>query len=246
MRKLVFFVIYTPAFLLALYLFSDNILSRIYLRNNNTKLQAIVARVETKENNNLELLLEFIYDNKKHERKVIVTRRFIESYYIGKKITVLYNDERNLFYPNDNIDKSIFNGILFLIIILPLMCSAVIHFLVFYFIDNVKNKLYDDKKTKNTFEIYKQDREYNIVSISNEKIITPEIIMKKIDLYKLENNKLLCYGIGAGKKFVELYYNDQQYSIRISNKKDEYVENVDGDIIMKYYEKVMEEMGKQD
>ena len=236
-------MLYIPTFLLAWYFFSDDILSRIYLKNNNTKLQATIAGIETKRRNNLELLLIFIYDNKKHEKKVVISNSFIKSYHVGKEITVLYNDEKNLVYPNDNVNESIIRAILFLIVIVPLLCSSAVYFLIFDLIDRIKKMFNRDKEIKKTFEIYKQDNEYNVVTIFTGKFITLEIIMKYMDLHELRNKNLLCYGIGAGKNFIEIYYNDQQYSIRISKNKNEYEENIDGDVIIKYYEKVMEEIG---
>jgi hypothetical protein len=58
----------------------------------------------------------------------------------------------------------------------------------------------------------------------------------------LENNDLMCYGIGNGNNFIEIDYNDKQYSVRISVNKDEYFEDIDGDIIIEFYNKIMDKI----
>ena len=92
------------------------------------------------------------------------------------------------------------------------------------------------------FEIYKQDNDYNVSDIYKGEIITLEIIKKYIDLSKLENNDLMCYGIGNENNFIEIDYN-KKYSLRISIENDEYFEDLNGDIITELYNKVIEKIG---
>jgi hypothetical protein len=88
------------------------------------------------------------------------------------------------------------------------------------------------------YQIYKQDNEYNIANIYEGKFISPDIIEKYIDLSKLTNKNLFCYGVGNGNNFIELSYDNQEYCLRISKDNDEYFEDISEDIITDFYNKI--------
>ena len=53
----------------------------------------------------------------------------------------------------------------------------------------------------------------------------------------------MCYGIGNEKGFIEIEYNKKQYDLRISVDEDKYFETIEGEIILEFYNKVIEKLG---
>jgi len=141
------------------------------------------------------------------------------------------------------MNQSIFDGILYLIIIIPLAGSFVIYTGFHWLTRNIKGKDSNNHMFEETYRIYSQDKNYNIDEIYSGNCISPEIIKNNVDLYKLKYGDLLCYGVMKGKYFVEINYDDNNYNLRIFNNNKEYFKDIDGNIHNGYYENINRELG---
>ena len=61
-------------------------------------------------------------------------------------------------------------------------------------------------------------------------------LVGQIDLKKLQENEIICYGISLNKSFIEIYYNNGEYSLRISNRNKEYFEDINSNDVKKYFQ----------
>jgi hypothetical protein len=245
MKKFVFIIIYILISILFWRISSNDILSSINLKYNNIKLKATIMEISETGNKprKLQLLLRFSHNGNNYERNVIVGKPLFNKYSLGRKIAVLYSDEENLLYPEESINKSIFNKIFYLIIILPLGCTFIIYTGFYRFITRVKGKNQDNYIFDEKYKIYSQDKDYKIDDIYSSSFISIDIIKNNVDLYKLKDNEMVCYGVMKGENFVEISYHNNQYNLRIfSNGREKFID-LDGNIIKGYFERINSELG---
>ena len=128
-----------------------------------------------------------------------IRNSIMNEYRSGNKIIIAFDNYGN-FQVKDRIKKELIIYSIYLLISIALLSFA-----VFSFLSNFSGK--------NKIEIYVQDNNYKILKI--KKI---ENISKYIK--KLEQNEIICFGIGSNKNFVEYSYTGKEFIERKSKEEE--------------------------
>jgi hypothetical protein len=256
-KKIIFFLFFFGSFIAVFLHFGGYIKKLVYLKNNGEVINAKIINVKSSgypEDSGLELHLSFELDSKEYRDKINVGtssiagiflfRSSMSDYQLGKRIKLLANRDKWFIRPADTIKTEIIDNILFLIII-PLFISVVAIILINCFENPFKKVAQRYGKKSKLYEYYFQDRNYKITIKNSEENIRKKYVQELIDINKLQNGEIMCYGVSRGECFVELFYTHNEYFMRIScgEDKEEEIEN-DGEIIDKYYNLVKYNLGR--
>ncbi|MDR0319888.1 MAG: hypothetical protein LBI28_00150 [Treponema sp.] len=242
LKKIIVIIVIICSFSAVFLYFGGDVKKLIYLKNNGEKITAQIIGIEkanpSRGKGRLELSLSFEYENQQYTKKITVKKgMFINSslsdYQLGKKIRLLVDKEKWLIRPENTIKKEIINKII-LLISLPLIISYFMIMFIFYLKNKFENLFF--RKDKILYEYYFQDNKHKIHVKNRESDIRKKCISELIDFNKIKSGEIICYGIGRGKYFVELSYENNEYYVRIffGEEKEEVLDNSE-DIINEYY-----------
>jgi hypothetical protein len=249
-NKIIFFLVFIFSFLAVFLYFGDYTKKLILLKQNGEKIDARITDIKKyksgKWENKLSLSLLFEYENKTYREKIIVYEGVINSYLsdyqLGNKIGLLINKDKWFIRPENSINKEIIRNIIFLFIGLPLLISFIVISLINYLYKKYFN--INSKTANKIYEFYSQNNNYKIKIEKRSNNITKNYLNEFIDIDKLKNGEILCYGTSKNEYFVELSYANDQYVVRIFfGKEKEEVYDGNSDIINEYYDMVKKYVG---
>ena len=246
MKKLLYFLFIFFILFFALIVTGEHIIKQKYLYNNGIILGSKIIKMETIRSfkgrlfqDNLRLVLLFIYENAEKTKSVSI-KSLSNSHYIDERIEIYYDIKSGSIYPTKYIENDINISIVFFLFVL---FTLIIYFYKITRKENIKfiKGIFGNR---NVYILYIQTKDYEINEISKSIDGVYELI-KQLDLKKLQKKEIICYGIKYNNSFIELYYNINNYSLKISNGNRVYWDEfIDSNDIEKYFHnKILLEFG---
>jgi len=253
-KKIIFILVFIFSLLAVFLYFGDYTKKLIFLKQKGEKINARITGIEPERTGTnkrgLKLSLSFEYENKKYNENIIVNEKpliniYLSEYQLGKRIDLLINKDKWFIRPENSINKEIIKNIILLYICFPLFISFIVVSLIKYLTGIYEKRFQKYSKTTNkTYEYYIQNYNYKIKIENRDNNVTKKYLMEFIDINKLRNGEILCYGTSKNKYFAELSYANNQYIVRIfyGEEKEEVLDN-NLDIINEYYNMVKNYVG---
>ena len=224
-------LVYFCCFLVIFYTRGNYTKNLIYLKTNGEKIDALIVDIKDSDTGYFNFIynrfgfkftVSFEYENNTY-KKVITEyeskgfNKNLSDYQLGKKISILVNKDNLFLRPANTINKEIIREVLAVMIFFPILISIFVFLLIISLWSFLK---------RNRYKYYIQDNKYKINIKHKDKNILKKQVEKLINLNKLKNKDVICYGISKGKYFCELFHNKEEFYVRIFIG-EEYEENLD-------------------